>query len=86
MDKVKQSADQNVLAGKSNKNQAKNATNVDEERLMRNKSWNESSAISKEFQISHQKVVTRIHHKKTKQTLQDNRQSSKLLQNSKIIL
>ena len=63
MDKLKQSGDQNVLARKSYKNQVKNATNVDEQRLMKNKSWNESSAISKEFQISDQQEVTKKHHK-----------------------
>ena len=63
MDKRKQRGDQNVLARKSNKNQVKNATNVDEERWMKKKSWNESLAISKEFQISDQQVVTRKHHK-----------------------
>ena len=63
MDKRKQRGDQNVLARKSNKNQVKNATKVNEERWMKNKSWNESLAISKEFQISDQQVVTRKHHK-----------------------
>ena len=86
MDKRKQRGDQIVLARKSNKNQVKNATKVNEEIWMKNKSWNESLAISKEFQISDQKVVTRKLHKKTKKTLQDNRQRSKLLQNSKRIL
>ena len=84
MDKKKQSIDQNVLARNSNKNQVKNATNVDEERMMKNKSWNESPAISKESQISDRKVVTRIQLKKTEQTRQDNPQKSKLLQNSKL--
>ena len=37
MDKRKQRGDQNVLARKSNKNQVKNATNVDEERWMKKK-------------------------------------------------
>ena len=37
MDKRKQRGDQNVLARKSNKNQIKNATNVDEERWMKKK-------------------------------------------------
>ena len=80
MDKVKQSIDQNVLARKSNKNQVKNATNVDEERLMKN----ESPAISKESQISDRKVVTRIQLKKTEQTRQGNPQKSKL-QNSETV-
>ena len=71
MDKVKQSIDQNVLARKSNKNQVKNATNVDEERLMKNKSWNESPSISKESQISDRKVVTRKHHKRIAHVRQD---------------
>ena len=35
MDKLKQSGDQNVLARKSYKNQVKNATNVDEQRLIK---------------------------------------------------
>ena len=85
MDKVKQSGDQNVMARKSNKNQVKNATNVDEDGLMKNKSWNESPASSKESEISDRKVVTRIQLKKTEQTRQDNPQKSKFLQNSKIV-
>ena len=85
MDKVKQSGDQNVMARKSNKNQVKNATNVDEDGLMKNKSWNESPASSKESEISDRKVVIRIQLKKTEQTRQDNPQKSKFLQNSKIV-
>ena len=64
----------------SNKKQVKNATNVDEERLMKN----ESPAISKESQISDRKVVTRIQLKKTEQTRQGNPQKSKL-QNSETV-
>ena len=41
---------------------------------MKNKSWNETWTISKEFEISDQNVVTREHHKRVSQVRQDKKE------------
>ena len=41
------------------------------QRLMKNKSWNETWTINKAFQISDQKVVTGKHHKRISHVRQD---------------
>ena len=41
---------------------------------MKNKSWNETWTISKEFEISDQKVVTREHHKRVPHVRQDKKE------------
>ena len=41
---------------------------------MKNKSWNETWTISKEFEISDQKVVTREHHKRVPHVRQEKKE------------
>ena len=51
---------------------------------MKNKSWNETLTISKEFQISDQKVVTREHHKRISHVRQDKKEQHMMKRRSPI--
>ena len=51
---------------------------------MKNKSWNETLTISKEFEISDQKVVTREHHKRISHVRQDKKEQHMMKRRSPI--